>query len=105
MTKNKSNSRRLKLVWEKTGGICAHCGRPASSKTRTVDHYIPRSWGSGYDFRNLMPLCLECNRIKDNNKVYPTEFYKFASADSIAMCLAFEKEFEQTHRSSDGTVW
>ena len=105
MVKNKSNPERCKLVWQKTNGVCAHCGRQASSKSRTVDHYIPRSWGSGYDIRNLLPLCYECNQSKDNSKVYPATYYKYASREAIAQCLAFEKEFKAKRRSMSGEEW
>lgn len=105
MGKNKSNSDRCKRVWQKTGGICAHCGRPASSKSRTVDHYIPRACGGGYDIRNLMPLCRSCNMHRENFDIDPVEYYRYATADVISQCLEYEKEFESTRQSMGGTKY
>lgn len=106
MTKNnKSSLNRCKAVWEKSGGVCAHCGRKAAQPSRTVDHYIPRSWGSGYDMRNLMPLCKECNHLRDNRKINPQTYYKFASKEAIRQCLEYEQAFISSHRSMDGNIW
>ena len=105
MVNNKSKSDRCKLVWKKTNGVCAHCGNPASNRTRTVDHYVPRSGGGGYDIRNLMPLCKSCNVSRENFKIDPYQYYKFAPRAVIDQCVAYEKEFDDSHRSMGGTVY
>ena len=49
------------IIWAKSNGVCAHCGKPSTSSDRTVDHVIPQILGGGNDPRNLMPLCRRCN--------------------------------------------
>ena len=97
--KNKSNPDRLKRLWEKTGGLCAHCGRPASSRTRTVDHFIPRSKGGGYDIRNLMPLCQDCNKARGTKWINPYSFYKYAPDSLCRKCLDYAEELKYKHRT------
>jgi 5-methylcytosine-specific restriction endonuclease McrA len=105
MANNKSNSDRRKLVWDKTGGICAHCGRTASNRSRTIDHYVPRSAGGGYDMRNLMPLCKECNIRRENYDIDPYRFYKYAPKDALDQCIEYEKEFNAGRRSMGGQTY
>lgn len=104
MGRNRSKSNRLHLVWNKTGGLCAHCGRQASSRKQTVDHYIARSRGGGFDLRNLMPLCKECNQERGNDPIDPVVFYKFASNEIIQQCLDYEKRFIESHRNMEGEI-
>jgi hypothetical protein len=105
MVRNKSKTDRCRIVWQKTNGVCAHCGRPASSKSRTVDHYVPRACGGGYDIRNLMPLCKECNLHRENFDIDPYEFYKYAPMDIITQCIEYEKAFSSSRRSMGGTEY
>ena len=105
MARNKPRSCRLKEIWQKSNGICAHCGRPASNKCRTVDHYIPKSKGGGFDRRNLMPLCIACNKARGNEKVDPTVFYSFASKSAIEKCLQYENELAVARISMNGDLY
>ena len=102
MTRNKSRTDKLRTVWLKSNGVCAHCGKAVSSRKRTVDHYVPKSKGGGFDTRNLMPLCVECNKDRNSDDIDPTTFYKYASKTSIKNCLAYEREFSAKHRSLTG---
>ena len=102
MKSNRTKSDRCKAIWEKTKGVCAHCGRPASTRERTIDHYIPRSWGSGFDMRNLMPLCKRCNKVRGNRKVDPVTYYVYASNEYIQQCIEYETEFNSQRRSMSG---
>lgn len=99
MTRNTSKVTRKALVWKKTGGICAHCGRKASSRSQTIDHYIPKSWGGSYDLRNLMPLCSDCNVKRGSRPINPYSFYKYASKSEVNKCKAYEDEFNFKYRS------
>lgn len=58
-------SRIRKYVWDYVilrDKSCRSCG---STKTRTIDHIIPKSQGgSWYRPENLQLLCYRCNRMK-----------------------------------------
>lgn len=99
MTRNRPKADRRVTVWKKTNGICAHCGRAASSKEQTVDHYVPKSWGGGYDARNLMPLCKDCNKQRGTKSIDAYKFYKYASLEAVRQCIKYEQEFNQKYRS------
>lgn len=105
MGNNKSSLSRSKLVWKKTGDVCAHCGRPASRQSRTVDHFIPRSQGGGYDIRNLMPLCETCNKERGSSHINPFEFYRYAPKSEIFKCIEYAEDFKDGRRSMSGEVW
>ena len=105
MKSNKTKTDRLKLVWAKTKGVCAHCGNPSSGKGRTVDHYVPRSYDGGYDIRNLMPLCRKCNTARANEPIDPFEFYKYAPEEYILQCIEYEDEHKSKRRNYNGDVF
>lgn len=54
---------------------CAHCGRPLTIHTATIEHIIPLSRGGGNNEENLCCLCEECNRVKGNIFYLPSGFY------------------------------
>ena len=105
MTRNRPRTDRLKLVWKKTNGICAHCGKKTSSRQQTIEHYVPKSLGGGYDPRNLLPLCKNCNLDRGNETIDPTVYYKFAPKDVIRDCLKYEEELLHSHRSMSGDTY
>jgi hypothetical protein len=84
------NREKLRM-FHKLGQTCYGCGvvgthfRPTmqdgfwhfglytdSGERMTLDHIVPRSkcpYGSRNDINNLRPLCLRCNRLKDNMSI------------------------------------
>lgn len=84
---------RNNRIWKKTGGVCAHCGRRATGLSKTIDHYIPKSWGGGYDERNLMPLCAKCNRMRGNQRIKARMFYLYAPLWVIEACEEYERSW------------
>ena len=84
---------RNNRVWKKTGGVCAHCGKKATGLSKTIDHYIPKSWGGGFDERNLMPLCRKCNMKRMNRRVKAYDYYIYAPMWIIEMCEEYEREW------------
>jgi len=65
----------LSYVFDKNDGYCWHCGkklawknygRPRERGAWEVDHSLPLSRGGTDYLRNLVPACIECNRIKGN---------------------------------------
>ena len=65
------------IILEKTGGVCAVCGRPLVQSKVTVEHYIPKYHGGTDDERNLLPLCKNCNKSKGSRIVQAKEHYPF----------------------------
>lgn len=61
----------------KTDYRCAHCGKKIGMINGcTVDHYIPLSKGGTNDKKNLVPLCVDCNRVKADS-IYPPDWYDY----------------------------
>lgn len=90
-----------RTIWKKTRGVCAHCGRTPSTTNQTIDHFIPRILGGGYDKRNLMPLCKECNKAKMGKLIDPKEYYKFAPQEAIDDCLSYKMSFYNFDAKND----
>lgn len=105
MKSNRNKTDRLRQVWAKTKGVCAHCGNPSSGKGRTVDHYVPKSYDGGNDLRNLLPLCKKCNLARGNKPIDPFEFYKFAPKECIFQCIAYKNEYEEKRRNMNGDLF
>lgn len=97
MSRNKSRTDKLRQVWKKSDGVCAHCGKAVSSRNRTVDHYVPKSKGGGFDIRNLLPLCKTCNSERGNTEIDPKEYYKYVSELAIRQCLKYERELREKY--------
>lgn len=100
-TSNSSAERvRRKQVWKKANGRCAHCGVVPAGQNRTIDHFIPRSSGGGWDMRNLMPLCRKCNEARDTVPVDPAQYYAFANHEAICAAIQYEREFHASHTNA-----
>ena len=84
---------------EKTGGVCAVCGRPLGFGKVTIEHYIPRYHGGTDDERNLLPLCKSCNKRKGSRIVPVKEHYPYLKAvfygEADEYKLEWEKKGEQ----------
>ena len=93
-----------KQIWAKTGGVCAHCGKPANGKNATVDHFIPKSWGGGNDKRNLLPLCRACNMRRMSEEVDAFSFYTYAPPWVLRECLEYRREWEAARKNADGEI-
>ncbi len=62
-----------RLVWEKSNGECASCGKKLNLKGRikdddymTIDHIFPESLGGSSKLENLQAMCADCNVAKGN---------------------------------------
>ena len=104
MGRNKiTKSSRRKAVWKKTDGICAHCGnRIYGELNQTIDHFIPKSAGGGFDIRNLVPLCKDCNNKRHDKIVDPVSYYRYAPDWVIADCYRYQAHWRRERRSLDG---
>jgi len=105
LTRNRPKPDRQRQIWKKSNGVCAHCGKHPSSRERTIDHFVPRSAGGGFDMRNLLPLCKTCNQARSSKNIDPYVFYKYALPDAIKQCVEYAKEFDETHSSMSGEMY
>lgn len=58
-----------RIILEKTGGVCAKCGRPLPLEKTTIDHLIPKYRSGTDDMSNLIPMCKRCNKQKGSRIV------------------------------------
>ena len=99
-TSNRTKVERRKMVLDKTGGRCAHCGRLASSQSQTIDHFVARSEGGRFDLRNLMPLCRQCNQARGSERIGdPGAYYCFAPSWVVEDLFDYERDWKSTHLS------
>ena len=57
------------IILEKTGGVCAKCGKPLPLEKTTIDHLIPKYRGGTDGMSNLIPMCKRCNKQKGSRIV------------------------------------
>ena len=65
------NEKFEKIMYEITYTLkgkekCLYCKNPITSKTRTIDHMNPRTYGGPSIPNNLLPCCKKCNSDKSN---------------------------------------
>lgn len=64
-------------ILKKSSGKCAHCGKPIFvGYSMTIDHFIPLFKGGSNRYINLIPLCEDCNKAKDD-KLYSIDYIQF----------------------------
>ena len=97
-------STRHKLIWKKTHGRCAHCGKYPPYEFQTIDHFVPLSVGGTFDHRNLVPLCLSCNAERKSTKINPWKFYRYAPDGVKHKCWQYYQDLIWKHRSMDGYI-
>ncbi len=102
--KGRSKRDRKRQVWRKTNGVCAHCGKPSSGSDQTIDHVIPQIFGGGDDQRNLMPLCVHCNKSRASGEIIPETYYRYASQYALDDLRSYIFEWKLAHTRSDGTM-
>lgn len=82
-------------ILEKTGGVCAVCGRPLVHEKVTIEHYIPKYHGGTDDERNLLPLCKNCNKSKGSRIVRAGEHYPYLLASFHSEADEYRTEWEK----------
>lgn len=81
---NSSYSWELKkMVYAKSGGICAICGQPLSVNNFNIDHWKPINQGGTNELENLRATHKSCNRLK--NDFIAEEFFQ-----SMTTILAYQ---------------
>ena len=104
MGRSLSKKALKKVIWAKTGGVCAHCGKTATGKAATIDHFIPVVMGGTYDQRNLMPLCVKCNKLRGSLVVDPACYYQYASEWDVNECLSYKSEWRVSRTNLDNEL-
>ena len=99
-----TKAERHKLVWRKTHGRCAHCGRYPPFELQTIDHFVPKSVGGTNDKRNLIPLCYDCNQARKSIKINPWKFYRYAPKGVKYRCIEYFYDWVWEKTSIDGYV-
>lgn len=56
-------------VCEANGWTCFYCGELLNKKTVSRDHKIPLSRGGSDSIENIVPACMQCNRVKNSKTV------------------------------------
>ena len=92
------------IIWKKSNNLCSHCGKAVSFPQQTIDHVIPQTLGGTNDSRNLMPLCLTCNRNRASGEIIPDTYYKYASPWAIDELWSYIREWKAAHTTAAGTL-
>lgn len=61
-----------KIIYDRSEGCCALCGKRLSLENMTLDHIIPLSMNGKDEMENLQASCFTCNQIKNN--IMPDDF-------------------------------
>ena len=102
--KGRSKQDRLREVWAKSNGVCAHCGKQSTGPDRTIDHVIPQAFGGGNDVRNLMPLCQKCNRDRASGEIVPETYYRYAQQWALEEMMDYIRMWKLQHTNAAGEV-
>ena len=89
-------------ILEKTGGVCAVCGRSLEFSKVTIEHYIPKYHGGTDDERNLLPLCRNCNKSKGSRLVQAKEHYPYLKSDYVMETEQYEREYQSASGGHSG---
>ena len=79
-------------IWQKTGGVCAKCGKAVELDKRTIDHFIPKYHGGTDDIRNLIPMCKACNRAKGSRLMSIEDCCPYLSEEYRALAIKYSGE-------------
>lgn len=84
---------RRGVVWERDGGICGICGKPADKTSWHLDHVVPLARGGLHTYENVQVAHPRCNIAKGARPLPPT-------AASVQHAFVFDSDIEGTRRSS-----
>ena len=80
------------ILIQKTGSLCARCGKKILIRDVTIDHVVPKYKGGGDDERNFVPLCKRCNKQKGSQIVDPMTFYPFLGKEYLSDIIDYMGE-------------
>ena len=67
-----------KMIYDKSGGRCALCGRKITLSEMTIDHIVPLDRNGENGTNNLQCACYACNQFKAN--ILPEDFMERITA-------------------------
>jgi len=89
-----SDTRMLALA--KSDNRCCHCGCRFNYKHKfTIEHVIPISKGGDNTLQNLVALCDDCNRNKDNDIIDPVEYYRYLLPEHLKDLKDRQNEYNE----------
>ena len=92
----KNHKSKIKYrILEKTGGVCAVCGKTLEYEKVTIEHFIPKYHGGTDDERNLLPLCKNCNKRKGSRLVAAKEYYPYLGDAYRIEADKYKSDWEQ----------
>ena len=83
-----------KMILDKCNAHCCHCGKGLTTKTMTIDHFIPISKGGSNDIENLFALCEDCNFSKSDFNI-SANYYKYLDKSEIFKLERLRKNFNE----------
>ena len=89
-------------IGKKSNNLCCHCGAKLRwSMNASVDHFVPLNQGGTSRKINLIALCKDCNKEK-NDKIYPTTYLKYLKPEFLKEISdyfdSYTHSFEFFHR-------
>lgn len=84
-----------RIIFGKTDGVCARCGRTITIEKTTIEHYVPKYRGGADDERNLLPLCKNCNKQKGSRIVAAEEYYPYLKSVYCVNANEYKTEWER----------
>ena len=77
-----SREEKVKII-AKTSNRCAHCGKPLTLDTMTVEHTLPISKGGSNSLTGLVAICKDCNKEKGSIIVDPVLYYPYVKSEYV----------------------
>jgi len=56
-----------RIIWERDGGKCVHCGKPVILEECHIDH-IKSGKNATNEIKNLRTLCRKCHVLRADNR-------------------------------------
>lgn len=56
-----------RIIWERDGGKCVHCGKPVTLEECHIDH-IKSGKNATNEIKNLRTLCRKCHVLRADNR-------------------------------------
>lgn len=110
MNERKQIEKRAKIgivkrdaILNKSNNKCCHCGKLISFDKKegyeqaTVEHFIPISKSGTNSIKNLVALCPNCNRDKDDYILYPTEYLEYLPDKYLKELEDYFEEWADTY--------
>ena len=89
------------VLMQKSGSVCARCGKRILIRDVTIDHVVPKYRGGSDDERNRGPLCKRCNKQKGSRIVDPKTFYLYLGKEYLSDIIDYMGEHRDVEITED----